>query len=65
VLVLLDPTDPVTPRHRAEARQAAGLLQLIVVEREASEQADIERVFRALTPGEVEGCSPGECSPLD
>jgi putative ABC transport system substrate-binding protein len=58
VLVLSDPTDPVTPRHLAEVRQAADALQLTLVEREAREQADIERVFRSLTRDEVEGVFP-------
>lgn len=58
VLVLSDPTDPVTPRHLAEVRQAADALQLTLVEREAREQADVERVFRSLTRDEVEGVFP-------
>jgi putative ABC transport system substrate-binding protein len=58
VLVLSDPTDPVTPRHLAEVRHAAENLRLTLVEREASEQADIERVFRSLTRDEVEGVFP-------
>ncbi len=55
VLILVDPEDPVSPRGAAEARKAADLLKLKLVEREAATQADLERVFTSLRRGDVDG----------
>jgi putative ABC transport system substrate-binding protein len=55
LLALIDPKDPVTPRTRAEVRKAAKVLKITLVEREATSQADIERVFASLRPREVDG----------
>jgi putative tryptophan/tyrosine transport system substrate-binding protein len=55
VLVLIDPEDPVTPRLLAEVRRAGAALQLHLMEREATKQADIERVFDAVTLDDVDG----------
>jgi putative ABC transport system substrate-binding protein len=55
VLVLIAPNDPVTPRLLAEVRRAAAALQLHLVEREAAQQVDVERVFDSVTPHEVDG----------
>ncbi len=55
VLALIDPKDPVTPRTLAEVRQAAKVLKITLVEREATSQADIERVFASLKLREVDG----------
>jgi putative tryptophan/tyrosine transport system substrate-binding protein len=55
VLVLTDPHDPTTPRLLAQVRTASATLHLVLVEHAVTEQADIERVFGALTSGEVDG----------
>ena len=55
VLVLIDPQDPVTPRTLAEIRKAAEALKLKLVEREATDQADLERVFGSIKQGDLGG----------
>jgi putative tryptophan/tyrosine transport system substrate-binding protein len=56
LLTLVDPTDNLaTPPLLAEARAAAEQLGIELVEREASNQAELEEAFRALGPGEVDG----------
>jgi len=55
LLVLRDPTDPATVRMSAVVQEAAATLKLHLVEREVTTAADIERVFGALKPGEVDG----------
>ncbi|HET7874522.1 MAG TPA: ABC transporter substrate-binding protein [Methylomirabilota bacterium] len=55
LLVLIDPHDPVTPRVLSEIRSTGAALKLELVEREATTQADIERVFRSLKRGEADG----------
>jgi putative tryptophan/tyrosine transport system substrate-binding protein len=55
VLVLQDPTDPLTPPLLAELRSAGEALHLQLVEHSVTEQTQIERVFGALQPGDVDG----------
>ena len=55
LLTLVDPTDPSTPTLLAQAQDAAEKLGIELDIREASEEADLERVFHALARGEVEG----------
>jgi putative ABC transport system substrate-binding protein len=55
VLILIDPLDPVTERVLAEARLAGATLHLELVEREVVSAADIERLFSAMQPGDVDG----------
>ena len=55
VLVLGDPHDPVAPRQLAEVQKAAEILKLRLVQRDAADQADLERAFRAVKPGDVDG----------
>lgn len=57
VLTLVDPTDPRTERTLKEYQSAAAQLQrpLELNVREASNAADLQRVFRSLRPGEVDG----------
>ncbi len=55
LLIVIDPGDPATPRQRAEIRRAAEILKLQLVEREAKNQADLERVFGSLKRGHVDG----------
>src|SRR5262245_13473972 len=51
VLILLDPEDPVAMRRLTEVRLAAKSLKLLLVERQATSQADLERVFGSLKQG--------------
>jgi putative ABC transport system substrate-binding protein len=55
VLVLQDPTDPLTPPLLAELRSAGEALHLRLVEHTVTEQTEIERLFGALQPGAVDG----------
>jgi len=55
VLVLVDRQDPTTRSQLAEIRQAAETLRLKLTEREATDQADLERVFGSIKYGEVDG----------
>lgn len=51
VLLLIDPQDPATKRLLEEARRDAVALKLHLVEREATTQADLERVFASAKRG--------------
>jgi putative ABC transport system substrate-binding protein len=55
LLTLVDPTDTATPPLLAQARDAAEQLGLELDIQEASGEADLERAFRTLAPGEVDG----------
>jgi len=55
LLTLVDPTDPATPDLLTEAEDAAGRLGIALVTRDASTAADLERAFRSLAPGDVDG----------
>ena len=57
VLTLIDPDDPATGRLLAQYRAAASVLgrPLELVIRKVSTARDLERVFRSLRPGEVDG----------
>jgi len=55
VLLLIDPQDPVTGRLLAEIREVGATLKLRLVEQEATNQADIERVFGSVKRGDVDG----------
>jgi putative ABC transport system substrate-binding protein len=54
LLVLFD-VDPASSRWLADVRQAATKLKLELVERQTAKRADIERVFAAIKPGDVDG----------
>jgi putative tryptophan/tyrosine transport system substrate-binding protein len=55
VLVLIDPHDPATPSQLTEIRKAADALKLKPTEREATDQADLERVFGSIKHGDIDG----------
>jgi putative ABC transport system substrate-binding protein len=55
LLVLSDPQDPAMSRRLAEARRAADVLKIKLIEREASDAADLERVFGAIKRGDIDG----------
>ncbi len=54
-LVLIDPEDPAAQRVLADVKSASVKLKLQPVEREARNQADLERVFGAVKRGEMDG----------
>lgn len=58
VLVLIDPHDPATPSQLTEIRKAAAILKLKLMEREATEQADLERVFGSIKHGDIDAVVP-------
>jgi putative ABC transport system substrate-binding protein len=55
VLILIDPKDPMAMRALTEIRATAKSLKLLLVERQAITQTDLERVFGSVKPGEVDG----------
>jgi putative ABC transport system substrate-binding protein len=55
LLVLFAAGDPTSSRWLADIRQAATKLKLELVERQTAKRADIERVFAAIKPGDVDG----------
>jgi len=55
LLLLIHPKDPVGQRWLAEVRKASETLKIKLLERQATNQADIERVLRSVKRGEVEG----------
>ena len=58
VLLLSDPKDPAVERSLASVRTAAKGLQVSLVERSVTTQANIERVLESLKQGEVDGVFP-------
>jgi putative ABC transport system substrate-binding protein len=67
ILLLTDANDPRTKRLLGEAREATAQLKLQSIERAVATQVEIERVFGALKPGEVDGVtivSPSLQSPF-
>jgi ABC-type uncharacterized transport system substrate-binding protein len=55
LLILIDPKDPVIERSLTEVRPVAKNLKLWLIERQATSQGDIERVFSSLKRGDVDG----------
>lgn len=55
LLGLVDPADPDTPAQLEEARRAARLLGIELVERVVRRSAETPSVFASLTPREVQG----------
>src|SRR5262245_11794780 len=55
LLILTDPTDPATPRLTADIARAASKLKIQLVERRATTEADITKIFASLKKGAVDG----------
>jgi putative ABC transport system substrate-binding protein len=55
VLILTDPSDPGASAFVLKARLAAATLDLTLVERRVTDEAEIAHVFEELQPGEVDG----------
>jgi len=53
-LVLTDPTDPATPRLMGEISRSTTQLRAQVVERPATTETDLTRIFASLKPGDVD-----------
>jgi putative ABC transport system substrate-binding protein len=54
-LLLVHPNDPVGQRWLEEVRQAGRALKVRLIEREGSNQADLDRVIRSVRRDEVDG----------
>jgi putative ABC transport system substrate-binding protein len=54
LLVLTDPTDPATPRLMEEISRATTQLRAQLVERAATTETDLTRIFGSLKAGEVD-----------
>lgn len=55
LLLLVHPQDPVGRRWLGEVREAGEALKLRLIEREATNEGDIERILRSVRQGEVGG----------
>lgn len=55
LLVLIDPTDPATPRLIADLRRVVPELKVQLVERSATTEADVVNVFAGLKVADVDG----------
>jgi putative ABC transport system substrate-binding protein len=55
LLMLTDPTDPATPRLRADIERVAPQLKVQLVERQATTETDVTKVFASLKKGAVDG----------
>jgi putative ABC transport system substrate-binding protein len=55
LLILTDPTDPATPRLKAEMDRVANRIKVQLVERQATTEADLTKIFASLKKGEVDG----------
>jgi len=55
LLILTDPTDPSTQRLTADIARAAPQLKVQLVERRATTQADLAKIFASLKKGAVDG----------
>jgi putative tryptophan/tyrosine transport system substrate-binding protein len=55
LLILTDPTDPATPRLTGDIERVARQLKIEVVERRATTEADLTKIFAALKKGTVDG----------
>jgi putative ABC transport system substrate-binding protein len=53
LLILTDPTDPATPRLTAEITRAAPQLKVDIVERRATTETDVTKIFAGLRKGEM------------
>jgi putative tryptophan/tyrosine transport system substrate-binding protein len=55
LLILTDPTDPATQRLRADIERVAPQLKVQLVERHATTEADVTKMFASLKKGAVDG----------
>jgi putative ABC transport system substrate-binding protein len=55
LLILTDPTDPATSRLRADIERVAPQLKVQLVERHATTEADVTKMFASLKKGAVDG----------
>ena len=55
LLILTDPSDPATQRLRGDIERVAPQLKVQLVERHATSEADVTKVFASLKKGAVDG----------
>jgi ABC-type uncharacterized transport system substrate-binding protein len=55
LLALVDPTDPASSRLTAELSRGASQLKIQLVERRATSEADLVKIFASLKKGDVDG----------
>src|SRR5213594_617079 len=55
LLILTDPTDPATQRLTADIERVAPQLKVRLVERHATTEADVTKIFASLQKGAVDG----------
>jgi len=55
LLILTDPTDPATQRLTADIERVAPQLKVQLVERQATTEADVTKIFASLKKGAVDG----------
>jgi putative tryptophan/tyrosine transport system substrate-binding protein len=55
LLILTDPTDPATQRLTADIERVAPQLKVQLVERRATTEADVTKIFASLKKGAVDG----------
>ena len=55
LLILTDPTDPATQRLTADIERVAPQLKVRLVERQATTEADVTKIFASLKKGAVDG----------
>ena len=55
LLILTDPTDPATQRLTADIERVAPQLKVQLVERRATTEADVKKIFASLKKGAVDG----------
>ncbi len=55
LLVLVDRRDPATASQLVDIRRAADILKVKLLEREATDQGDLERVFGSIKHGDIDG----------
>ena len=55
LLILTDPTDPATQRLTADIERVAPQLKVRLVERHATTEADVTKIFASLKKGAVDG----------
>jgi len=55
VLVLADPDDPGVPQFRREVQQAASMLKIMTIERDARTQRGLEQIFATFSRSNTDG----------
>jgi putative ABC transport system substrate-binding protein len=62
VLVLFDPRDALSEAHGRELRAAAQALRVELIERQATDHTDVERIVGSVNAGDIDGVMLGSTS---